>query len=79
MLSAYQSRKHAFVGELFRSLFVAALLCFIAGVIWAAISSYDPRNSASGFVVTIFVIIGLAAVGMILYATLPAYRRITNS
>ncbi len=69
-LSAYQSRKHAFVGELFLSLFVAALLCFIAGgVIWAAISSYDPRNSASGFVVTVFVLIGLAAVGMILYAT----------
>lgn len=65
----YKSRRNAFIGEVFLSLLVAAVLCFIPGVIvWAAISSYDAKNSASGFVVTIFVIGGLVVAGIILYA-----------
>ena len=65
----YNKRRHAFVGEVFLSILVAAALCFIPGVIvWAAISSYDAKNSASGVVVTVFVIAGLVVAGFILYA-----------
>lgn len=65
----YNKRRHAFVGDVFLSILVAAALCFIPGVIvWAAISSYDAKNSASGFVVTVFVIAGLVVEGFILYA-----------
>ena len=65
----YKNRRHAFMGEVFLSILVAAVLCFIPGVIvWAAISSYDAKNSASGFVVTVFVIAGLVVAGIILYA-----------
>lgn len=65
----YKSRRRAFVGEIFLSLLVAAVLCFTPGIIvWAAISSYDAKNSASGFVVTVFVIAGLVVAGIILYA-----------
>lgn len=65
----YKNRRHAFMGEVFLSILVAAVLCSIPGVIvWAAISSYDSKNSASGFVVTVFVIAGLVVAGIILYA-----------
>lgn len=65
----YKNRRHAFIGEVFLSILVAAVLCSIPGVIvWAAISSYDSKNSASGFVVTVFVIAGLVVAGIILYA-----------
>lgn len=65
----YKSSRRAFVGEIFLSLLVAAVLCFIPGIIvWAAISSYDAKNSASGFVVTVFVIVGLVIAGIILFA-----------
>ena len=65
----YNKHRHAFVVEVFLSILVAAASCFIPGVIvWAAISSYDAKNSATGFVVTVFVIAGLVVAGFILYA-----------
>lgn len=63
----YKIRRSAFLRECFFSAFAALLLGALPGiVIYAAIATYDPKNSASGFLVTVFVIAGIAAIVMIM-------------
>ena len=62
----YKTQRSAFLRECFFSAFAALLLGALPGLgIYAAIAAYDPKNSASGFLVTVFVIAGIAAIVMI--------------
>lgn len=50
------------------SIFAALIMLFpVCAFVWAAYASYDPRNSASGFIVAIFTIAGLIIGGVILH------------
>lgn len=62
----YKTQRSAFLRECFFAAFAALLLGALPGLgIYAAIAAYDPKNSASGFLVTVFVIAGIAAIVMI--------------
>lgn len=79
--SEYKSQRHSFAIECIVSVIVAAVLCVLSGIgMWAAITSYDPNNSASGFVVTLFVVTGLVLMGIIVKAAAESisesYRRL---
>ena len=66
-LKEYKIRRKSFTTSVVISVIVATLLCMIPGVvIWAAISAYDAKNSASGFVVAIISLVALAAIIIIL-------------
>ena len=44
-------------------------MCFLpALVIWASFKSYDEKNSASGFIIAIVLIVGVVVVGAIIKA-----------
>ena len=43
-------------------------------VLWAAISSYDPDNSASGFVTLLFAVPALVVGGIIVYVASKEFR-----
>ena len=50
------------------SIFAALIMLFpVCAFVWAAYASYDPRNSASGFIIAIFTIAGLIIGGVILH------------
>lgn len=68
-LQEYRLQRRTFITS---SLFAVAFALFLSAlpglIMWAAISAYDPRNSASGFVTFIFVAAGLVVIGIILVA-----------
>lgn len=69
-LTEYRQQRRMFAVGCLISVIVVLLLCALPGlIIWAAVSAYDPRNSASGFVTFIFVAAGLVVIGIILVAT----------
>lgn len=68
-LPEYRLQRRAFIVGCLISVVVVILLSALPGlIIWAAVSAYDPRNSASGFVTFIFVAAGLVVIGIILVA-----------
>lgn len=60
----YESIKSSFRTEVFSCIVISLLVLFpVVAINWAAISTYDEKNSASGFVITLFVIAGLVILG----------------
>lgn len=83
-LTEYKAFRRAFFRELFLWLLCVSALCATSGaVIGAAVSSYDAKNSASGFTVMVFVLAGLAVIGFILNSfasgIVKRYQRLTDA
>ena len=69
----YKTARSRFITECMSAVLVGLLGLFLpAVVIWAAISSYDEKNSASGFVVALFIIVGI----VVIVAVIKAIRSI---
>lgn len=50
------------------SIIAALIMLFpVCAFVWAAYAAYDPRNSASGFIIVIFTVAGIAIGGVILH------------
>ena len=59
-LSEYKRWKSTIINGCIVSLILCALFCILPSIlIWAAITSYDPRNSASFLVVSVFCLVGV--------------------
>lgn len=68
-LEGYKAERSRFITECISAIIVGFLgLLLPAIVIWAAISTYDEKNSASSFVVTLFVIVGIIVIVAIIKA-----------
>ena len=68
-LSEYKAVRKRFLGDCIFSLIVGLIMCFLPVlVIWAAFKSYDEKNSASGFVIAVILIVGIVVIGAIIKA-----------
>lgn len=68
-LQEYRIQRRTFITSSLLAVAIALFLSALPGLImWAAVSAYDPRNSASGFVTFIFVAAGLVVIGIIFVA-----------
>lgn len=68
-LEEYKTVRKKFLSDCILSLVVGLVMCFIpAIVIWAAFKSYDEKNSASGFVIAVILIVGIVVIGTIIKA-----------
>ena len=68
-LDGYKAARSRFITECISAFVVGLLGLFLPLlVIWAAISSYDEKNSASGFVVALFVIVGIIVIVAVIKA-----------
>lgn len=71
----YKKEKKQYRSGVWIALIVCmVMMVFTIVVMYAAIASYDTRNSASGFVVTVFVLAGLVVIGVIIYAAYQSIR-----
>ena len=65
----YQTARKSFCGDVLLSVFIGLIICFFPVlVVWAAFKSYDPNNSASALVVTVFFLLGIIVIGAIIKA-----------
>lgn len=72
-LSQYKERRWGFFRECVGAVLLATFLCMLPALLmWAAVNAYDERNSASGFLTTVFVLGGLAVIGVIVVAAISS-------
>jgi len=67
------SRKTTIISSLLAGLIMMIPVCII---VWASYAAYDPRNSASGFLIALFTIAGLIVSGVILHTV---WHEISNA
>lgn len=68
----YESIKSSFKAEIFSCIVISLLVLFpVVAVNWAAISTYDDKNSASGFVISLFLIAGFIILGCLGKVVIP--------
>ena len=79
----YDKIKSSFKAEVFSCIVVSLLVLFpVIAVNWAAISTYDEKNSASGFLIAVFLIAGFVIIGCLGKALVPdlsnAYEQVNK-
>lgn len=68
-LDGYKAVRKQFLKDCALSVVIGLVMCFLpALVIWAAFKSYDEKNSASGFIIALVLIVGVVVVGAIIKA-----------
>lgn len=71
----YKKEKRQYRGGILITLIVSSfLMIFPIAVMYAAIASYDEKNSASGFLILIFMVAGLIAMGLIIRTAYSSIR-----
>lgn len=65
------NRRMTIICSLLAGIIMVIPVCII---VWAAYAAYDPRNSASGFLIAVFTIAGLAVGGVILHTVCSEIR-----
>ena len=80
----YIKAKSIFNSNIFSAIATSIIVLFpVIAVNWAAISTYDEKNSASGFLIAVFLIAGIAIIGCLWKAVIPgisdAYQQLVET